>query len=59
MERLTRQQVINRVKETGDLSGYDLSGLMLSNLDLISVRFQVLQSKWNESEQFKSQHVLF
>lgn len=40
MEKLSRSQVIQLAKTTGEVSGYDLSGLNLTYLDLIGVQFE-------------------
>jgi len=40
MEKLSQSQVIQLAKTTGDVSGYDLSALNLTYLDLIGVQFK-------------------
>lgn len=59
MEKLTRKQVIELSKTTGDISGYDLSGLNLSmpRSDCYSV--QGMQSQKCKFEQLESEHVQF
>ena len=37
MEKLSRSQVIQLAKTTGDFSGYDLSGLNLTHLDFYAI----------------------